>query len=336
MDETVKTEKVKMVFVGSKNAPTGFKLGEVILRRKRYLDYPWFKPLPKENDAKIGDLVSLSEVPGGKEKVQVKMPESRISNPAILNIKEKFRMRFRNSVEGVRIKNAPGTYIDGEIYTLSLRHADNAWFELIEDAGVIMVPTETSDSNYEEEEIFVPPEAVDEETDFEELKIEPELPGPYTSKELDKMMKSKQDATLDKDDFAEADEEERETGLLKVETLEDLKEDEALVISPEQDEDEPIDPNKVIKIEGIGEETAEDELTAKEPETETLKAEDLSFTILDETTEQVGEVIELKLKKMNKIGLVTFITEHGGVANMRMKRDDLLSAALSIRENLEE
>ena len=45
MDEIVKPEKVKMVFVGGKNAPTGYRIGEVVLLRKRYLSKSWFDPL---------------------------------------------------------------------------------------------------------------------------------------------------------------------------------------------------------------------------------------------------------------------------------------------------
>ena len=251
------------------------------------------------------------------------MPRRRPGNPALLDVKGKFRMRFRNNVSGVPIKNAPGTFVHGEIYEVSLRHENHPWWELIEDEGVIIVPPlEPQDSNYEDEGgIFVPPEAVDEEADFDELKIEPEKPGPYTPEELVAQMKKYQDLKADKSDFVDADEEEIETGLLKI----------------------------------------------KEPEI--LEAKDLSFTAQVEGTEQVGKVVKAELEgpktkieltleeeayleedgrkgisvpkageieKMNKIGLVTFVNEHGGAANMRMKRDDLLTAALSIRESLED
>ena len=318
MDETKQPEKVKMVFVGGKKAPTGYRIGEVVLNTKRYLTLPWFKPLPEGKDAKIGDLVSLEDIPGTKERVRVKMPERRPGNKALSEVEGKFSMRFRNNVEGVPIRNAPGNLVHGQTYELSLRHSNLPWFELIEEPGKVIIPSsEDQESVYDEEEIFVPPEAVDEETDFEELEIDVEPPGPYTSEELaeikrkqdekDEKIETEEEAEpekegkLEKEDFAEADEEERETGLLRVETPEIVEEPK---IEPEQETED------------------EDELTPEEK------------AYLEKEEAKIPS--ESEIKKMNKIGLVTFIKDHDGEANMRMKRDDLLTAALAIRENLEE
>jgi len=343
MDETVKPEKVKMVFVGGKKAPTGYRIGEVVLLRKRYLSKPWFEPLPEGKDANIGDLVSLAQIPGAKTKVRVKMPRRLPGNPALLDVEGKFRMRFRNNVSGVPIKNAPGTFIHGETYELSLRHSNYPWFELLEDAGVIIVPPSgPEESNYEDEGgIFVPPEAVDEETDFDELKIEPEKPGPYTPEELVAQMKKQRDLKAAKNDFADADEEERETGLLKAEKSEHLEPGTTYMVAPEDPNapkvDDEIDPDKVVKIVNIEKEEPESELT---PEEEAYLEEEykeyLSPVMKEEAIKSLRLPTESEIEKMNKIGLVTFIKEHDGAANMRMKREDLLDAALSILNGLED
>ena len=151
-------KKVKMVFIGGKNAPSSYKSGEVYELSETHLKFPWFIDAPE--DAKIGDKIDIHLESSRTASKVIPKTKVLVIPPGL---KGDFKMQF------VGGKSAPATFgfkgqnyklEKGMIFELPANYARYPWWNLLDPLPEILIPDIEADTIYEES-VFIPPEVVD-------------------------------------------------------------------------------------------------------------------------------------------------------------------------------
>lgn len=70
-----------------------------------------------------------------------------------------YKMRFKCDSNGSLLKGAPGNYVCGEIYRKAFRHSRFAFWELLEEVPVLIVPESTDEDGVFDESVFIADDA---------------------------------------------------------------------------------------------------------------------------------------------------------------------------------